>query len=105
MTLPKETIDKIKADAETHADSFYLLRPTQGDELEEWETIRDIHTKGATEWAVRAQPVIDALEELVNLKCIKDQFGKMDEYLNNQPLAWEAAINALAKYKEVSNEG
>jgi hypothetical protein len=56
------------------------------------------HQAGATEWAGRAQPVVDALEELLkqlptgntlNLYFAKEQVIKARE--------------ELAKYKEVSN--
>jgi hypothetical protein len=90
--LPKATRKRIEADALAWSENQYSHDDVNKDYLE-----------GALHEAGRAQPVIDALQELVNLKCIKEQFGKTDEYLNNQPLAWEAATNALAKYKEVGN--
>lgn len=100
--LSKETLERIEKDAEVygeeHQDHLYNVKG--------YSTYNDLvsgYNAGALHEAERAQPVIDALQELVNLKCIKEQFGKTDEYLNNQPLAWETAANALAKYREVCN--
>lgn len=44
--------------------------------------------------------LVEALEELVTLKNIKDIYGQTPDYLERQPKAWEAPKQALDK-KEV----
>ena len=61
MTLPQETIDRIKADAERRykgkPDSYF---PTNHKYVEG-------HIAGATEWAGKAHPVIDAAEKVAKI--------------------------------------
>lgn len=39
----------------------------------------------------------DAMLRLTNLKAHKDEHGKTDYYLENQPLAWRQALDALSR--------
>ena len=41
------------------------------------------------------EPLIDAVEELLLLKIIKDTDGKTENYKIRQPLAWESLKHAL----------
>jgi hypothetical protein len=99
MTLPQD-IQKAIDDRELELTEKMPL--TNDQQTGYYQGFSKGYQAGATECAGKAQGLVDALQELVNLKRIKDQFGKTDEYLNNQPLAWETAANALAKYKEAT---
>lgn len=81
MTLPKETIEKIKADAET-----YMHNETKG----------NAHEAGATEWAGRAQGLIEALKQIEQMSDPGDYWKAIFEMKS-------IASDAIAKYKEVSN--
>jgi hypothetical protein len=82
MTLPKTTIDKIKADAVAYVEK---TRGQQG-RVETYQA-------GATEWAGKAEEhLIPALEWI-------RAFGK-----DNPERMIECIDNALAKYKEVGND-
>ena len=89
--LSKETQQAIANRAATYADQQHA---NDGD---------DIHIgylDGATEWAGRAQGLVDTLERLdaYVLKCLR--------YLTapDHGIIRTEIINALAKYKEVGNE-
>lgn len=89
--LSKETIDRIDSEAV----KLYPIAASH--------TITDGpragYKKGATEWAGRAQPVVDAVDKLLELL----PSGNLLNYY----FAKEQVIKAreeLAKYKEVSND-
>ena len=90
MTLPKETLDKIKKDA--HGKSYEKVKGSFESEYGRgfrggYETG---HEAGATEWAGKASGLVDALEQLKE--------GAPGHTIN-------FIDNALAKYKEVGNGG
>jgi hypothetical protein len=86
MTLPQETIDKIKAEAE-----IYQQHRTV--------TAKRGYIAGATEWAGKASGLVDALKIIEGIHP-----GDTNEAtLSNIILARTIAANALAKYKEVTN--
>jgi len=79
MTLPQETIDKIKAEAVAYANDM----PFFNGSLEQG------YIKGATEWTGKASGLVDVLKWI-------QMRTPIDE-------ATDSAITyALAKYKEVS---
>lgn len=41
------------------------------------------------------------LQELVDLKMIKDTQGKTDDYANRQPIAWKQAIEFLKQFQHL----
>ena len=45
-----------------------------------------------------------ALRELVALKDLKTVCGKTEDYLERQPRAWQAAVDALEELESVSDE-
>lgn len=62
------------------------------------------------ELQAQAQRMADALEELTELKQMKDELGKTTNYLTRQPTAWKRATEALQQFKdgkgkEVENAG
>jgi hypothetical protein len=96
MTLPKETIDAIQADAKmrTGFSEDNDHKPYDKGMYHGFISGAAIYTdKVATEWAGKAQPVVDALEAFILWQ---------GPTLKNWPVMQEA-INALAKYKEVGN--
>jgi hypothetical protein len=95
--IPKEMQDKIKADAENYAGVMvWINKHPKGEEQLFYEYISATsHEAGATEWAGKAKPVIDALCSLLDWHTKSNASGlgrRMDE-----------AKAALAKYKEVGN--
>lgn len=48
----------------------------------------------------QAQRMEDALEELTELKQMKDELGKTTNYLTRQPTAWKRATEALQQFKD-----
>jgi flagellar biosynthesis/type III secretory pathway protein FliH len=99
MTLPKETIEKIKKDAHSKSyakvkgsfESAYGMGFRSG-----YETG---HEEGATEWAGKAQGLTMALAELrIKLYTCKDERRELDH-----DYAIVLIETALAKYKEVGN--
>jgi hypothetical protein len=90
MMLPQETIDKIKADADKYgfvvpyngSKSFYLEDKVKG------------YQAGATEWAGKAKPVVDALDQ------IKNWSGGTEDAAYRMKVI---ASDALEKYREVGN--
>lgn len=101
MTLPQELSDKIKADAENYAGVMvWVNKNPKGEEQLFYEYIAATsHQAGATEWAGRAQPVIDFLEEIGNGPFPINQ-KELEEWLLKTK---RDARTAIAKYKEVSN--
>jgi hypothetical protein len=89
MTLPQETRDRIWQDAKAYA---RLHRKSISG------TYAQNYVAGATEWAGKAQPVIDALEEIGNGPFPINQ-KELEEWLLKTKRDARAAI---AKYKEVS---
>lgn len=93
--LPKETIDKINAEA----DKYGFVVPYNGSKSFYIEDKVKGYQAGATEWASNAQPVIESIEQIAN----------SPEPANEREMAsWIAtarmtAIVALAKYKEATN--
>jgi cell division septum initiation protein DivIVA len=64
------------------------------------------YVAGAMAERDRAKALVDALEELIQLKKMKDELGKTTNYLTRQPEAWRRAIEALEQWegKEVGDE-
>ena len=73
------------------------------DELEkrvsEQELIIQGLEEGSENWKAEYDNCRKILQELVELKRIKDQEGKTTDYTNRQPKAWEAADEFLSKYQ------
>jgi hypothetical protein len=93
MTLPKETQDKIKFDAENYAGVMvWINKHPKGEEQLFYEYISATsHEAGATEWAGKAEEhLIPALEWIKT-------YGPCDA------ITVKFIDNALAKYKEVTN--
>lgn len=91
MTLPKE-IQQIIEDRELELTEKMPL--TNDHQTGYYQGFSKGYTTGATEWAGKAQGLIDALESMkrINLSAIGASVMK------------DIAANALTKYKEVSNE-
>jgi len=101
MTLPQETIEVIKSNAESYAGVMvWVNQNPKGEEQLFYEYIAATsHQAGATEWAGKAQGVADLLNQIGN-----DQIPTTQEEL----IIWIATAKhlaraALAKYKEVTN--
>lgn len=95
MTLPQEIKDKVSADAQASANIQYFNYPADvwsNTEVAEREHIAG-YELGATEWAGKAQVLVDALEAFILWQ---------GPTLKNWPVM-ERAQEALAKYKEVTN--
>ena len=96
--LSKETIDKIKADAERYADLF-----KHGAGYRE-----PAYVDGATEWAGRGHRILDVLEKIAHAPVPANEREYMSWFVTAKNIAggaiseWEADID-LAKYKEVGN--
>lgn len=93
MTLPQQTKSKIIAEARKYASD----KEPNDDYV---DNALCSYAAGATEWTGKAQPAIDALDELLK------QLPKGDTL--NFYFAKEQVIKAreeLAKYKEVGNGG
>jgi hypothetical protein len=92
MTLPQETQTKISTDAQASAniqDFNYPADVWNNTEVAEREHIAG-YELGATEWAGKAKPVVDALQYLY------------DGYGEDWPADVKSIVSAaLAKYKEV----
>lgn len=69
------------------------------DQQEEIRTGK-FHVRKENETACPVEEVVEALQELLRVKWIKDNHGKCEDYLRRQPLAWEAAEKALAALPE-----
>lgn len=52
-----------------------------------------------------AQRMADALDELIELKRMKDELGKTTNYLTRQPAAWKRATEELQQFKDGKGEG
>lgn len=87
--LPKETIKKIKAEAERYADQF-----KHGAGYRE-----PAYADGATEWGGKAQELADTLEQIQNAP-VPYNTAEMESWIET---ARNLAAAALAKYKEVNN--
>jgi hypothetical protein len=91
--LSQETIDKINSEADVYgfvvpydgSSTFYIDDKVKG------------YQAGATEWAGRAQPVIDISQEIVML------FDPTRRHVLVPADVILRLSNALAKYKEVVN--
>jgi hypothetical protein len=102
MTLPQETIEKITKDAEvkTEAKAKEIIgqfMPRSTNYIAFLDGYEEGRIDGATEWAGKAQGLVDALEF-----CAKPmQHGDANLALYTRQ---ELAQRAIAKYKEVGNE-
>lgn len=99
MTLPQETIDKIKAQAKSK--SYAKVKGSFESEYGRgyrsgYETG---HEDGATEWAGKAQWLVDALDKIASFEVPKNHAERKSYIAYTKSVAF----NALAKYKEVSN--
>jgi spore coat polysaccharide biosynthesis protein SpsF (cytidylyltransferase family) len=97
MTLSKETIEKIKADAKEKYPAMYPGNEHQ----KNVERYRIGYEAGATEWAGKAQQkLIDLLDEArLQIEYLHKKFGETGS--GNNVLA--RIETELAKYKEVGN--
>lgn len=94
MNIPQTTIDRINAEA----DLYGFVIPYNGSKTFYIEDKVKGYQAGATEWAGKAQPAIDALEALLKELPTGNTL--------NFYFAKELVIKAreeLAKYKEVTN--
>lgn len=108
--IPKHIEDIIKQDAEASATislsnvKYDVANMSTSDiAIKEHELG---YIAGAIAVSEKAQVLVDALTELVELKRMKDEGVNLKDYLERKPLAWEAAINALNQWnkgKEVEN--
>lgn len=102
MTIPKETIDKIKADAKAYMHNE--IKGMVGDEELQPYHLEYAHEAGATEWAGKGKLLADAImavyEDGAGKQSTIDLVNKglMSFYGNQKDID-----NALAKYKEVGN--
>lgn len=61
--------------------------------------LEDAVWEGAEMWKQEYDNCRQLLNELMQLKVIKDRAGKTDDYLKRQPIAWNAAKEFLKKYQ------
>lgn len=94
MNLPNDITEKIKADAINYMHSE--IKGMTGDDDIFPHHLQYAHQAGATEWAGKAQELVDALE--VCAKPIEHNDANLALYTRQ-----EIARRALAKYKEVTN--
>jgi hypothetical protein len=122
MTLPKETQDKIKTDAENYAGVMvWINKHPKGEEQLFYEYISATsHQAGATEWAGRAhekdawhlkriKSLRDTLEQILHAPVPANEREYMAWFVTAKNVAGGAISNddaeiELAKYKEVNNE-
>lgn len=97
MILPQETIDKIKANAKAYMHTE--IKSMVGDDELQPHHLQYAHEAGATEWAGKVQPIIDALEAFTSFL----EVDIREEYLISKIPNYSKHKTALAKYKEVSN--
>lgn len=76
------------------AEQFFAKR-----ENENIEAACNAMAEGADLWKQEYISARAIIKELVDLKFIKDNFGKTDEYLERQPVAWENAITFLSNFQ------
>jgi len=104
-TLDKATEERIEKEAELKCPYLmgeHRLIYMAGYKLAgKTEALRHKECVDALEQELRTkyENVIAALEKLCALKAHKDKFGKDELYEKEQPLAWEAATNALSNLK------
>lgn len=67
--------------------------------IKEQELIIHGIEEGSESWKAEYDNCRAVLVELVVLKKNKDRYGKTEEYLTRQPLAWETAKSFLSKYQ------
>lgn len=96
MTLPQTTIDQIKADAVAHVEK---TRGMQG-RVETYEA-------GATEWAGKAQPVVDMLETTISILSAYIEPALFNQEISNEQRILINTRNeierTITKYKKVTN--
>jgi hypothetical protein len=93
MTLPKETQDRIANDADKEYPFDGIISDISANEhRRNIGRYRVGYIAGATEWAGKAKPAIDALEQ------IESVVSWMDDGTFKRKL-----LDILAKYKEVGN--
>ncbi len=103
MTLPKETINKIKAEAEKNYPFKWPLNSKEEEMVQRvgqnphgWakhQKIVKAYEAGAIEWMGKAQPLADAVQGFIDEV---DTEGLTEDRLKE-------LITTLAKYKEVNN--
>jgi len=94
--LPKEEYFIISKEAQAYAEK----NKTEGSgSFSTYFDCLSSYTDGATVTALRFQPVVEALERLIELKKMKDQNGKDAYYKKYQPIAWQEAEAALKQLK------
>ena len=59
-------------------------------------------TEGSENWEQEYNDCRRRLQELVDLKELKDTQGKTEDYLKRQPEAWQAAKEFLSKYTHIN---
>ena len=103
MTLPKETIDAIKSDASRLATGMWP--DTSPYSLKRRAAAAALIELGATEWAGKAQPAIDALDKIAKythecgcVPCVGQCRTPEALQMEIEGLI-EIASNALAKHK------
>lgn len=87
----------IITDATHSKDPYKTIPPEDLDESSENETISELQ-KSQQIWQREYINCRQILNELVQLKIIKDKAGKTDDYSKRQPVAWDAAREFLKHY-------
>lgn len=95
MTLPQETISQIEKDAEHYANLQWTEKAKYIWHLQsdKWDSSKEDYNAGATKWAGKAHDLANAIEII----------SKAHPSVSGAYAMKEIALNALAKYKEVSN--
>ena len=70
-------------------------------ELNEKDLIIHGITEGSENWEQEYNDCRRHLQELVDLKELKDSEGKTEYYLKRQPAAWKSAKEFLSKYTHI----
>lgn len=106
MTLPKEISDNINKAAK----AAYPINSETSTEGVIKQNLRQIgYCAGATEWAGKAQSIVNMLESTISILSAFIEPALFNQQISNEQRILINTRNeierALAKYKEVGNEG